>query len=68
MGHNATMAKKKTDRHKPAKMIRVRGPLAVQVEILANRNSTDATEEVNRAVREMLEREGLWPPSRKEPS
>lgn len=66
------MAKKKSkpsgeeerskDRHKPHRMGRVRGRLSRQLELLCERNQTDFTEEVNRAVREMLEREGLWPP------
>jgi len=65
MGQNAVMSKKKpassTDRHKPARMVRVRQQLADQLEILADRRATDITEEVNRAVRELLERENLWP-------
>lgn len=49
------------DRHKPSKMGRVRGPLAEALEELADDNSTDFTEELNRAVREYLVREGRWP-------
>jgi hypothetical protein len=38
-------------------------PLAEQAEVLAERNATNLTQEVNRALRELLAREGLWPPS-----
>ena len=68
--HDSHMAKKKTDnstdRHKPAKMVRVRIALDKQLEILAERLASDRTEQVNRAIRELLEREGLWPPPPKE--
>jgi hypothetical protein len=50
------------DRHKPAKYIRVKERLAAQLAVLAEIRATDVTEEVNRAVRELLEREKLWPP------
>ena len=68
--HNGIMARKKsnesaTDRHKPSRLVRVREKLAVQHELLAERRATDVTEEVNRAVRELLEREELWPPATK---
>ncbi len=58
------------DRHKPAKMLRIRAQLARQLVRLAERRATDPTEEANRAVRELLEREGLWPSeqSREQPS
>lgn len=62
--NNAEMSKKKPangDRHKPARMVRVRKSLADQLQKLADRNATDMTEEVNQAVRERLERAGLWP-------
>jgi hypothetical protein len=58
--------KKKTpaqDRHKPSRMARVRDSLAKKLDDLADRNATDFTEELNRAVRELLQREGLWPPA-----
>lgn len=57
-------ANRKADRHKPRRMAGVKEVLARQVDILSGRNATDFTEEVNRAVRELLVREGLWPPSR----
>ncbi len=60
---NACMAKKtSTDRHKPSRMVRVRESLAAQLDLVAEENATDLTEEVNRAIREMLVREGKWPP------
>lgn len=60
---NAFMGKKKSsDRHKPSKQVRLRKSLADQLEVLAERNATTVPEEVNRAVRLLLEREGLWPP------
>lgn len=63
MSQNAVMTKKKSnDRHKPSRMTRVREVLAVQLDKLSKRNATGFTEEVNRAVRELLTREGLWPP------
>lgn len=57
------MPKKKptSDRHKPAKMVRIRPRLAAQAEILAARRDADVTQIVNDALRELLEREGLWP-------
>lgn len=66
MSHTALMATKKTrtsDRHKPRRMAGVREILAAQVDLLVARNATDFTEEVNRAVRELLVRESLWPPT-----
>ena len=61
------MSKKKaspesTDRHKPSRMVRLKERLAVQLELVAAENATSLTEEVNRAVRELLQRAGLWPP------
>lgn len=63
MGHNALMSEKKRkgDRHKPSRMVRVREALAEVLDRLAEQNASDITEEVNRAVREMLQREGWWP-------
>lgn len=70
MPTTACMAKKKPqaaepaapkDRHKPSRMVRVREALADQLDELVGRNASDFTEEVNRAVRELLQREGLWP-------
>jgi hypothetical protein len=65
VSHNGRMAKKKRptgDRHKKRKMTAIREPLATIIEDMAKRYATDPTELVNRAVREMLEREKLWPP------
>ncbi|HEY7330143.1 MAG TPA: hypothetical protein VH592_21075 [Gemmataceae bacterium] len=54
--------KSDSDRHKPARQIRLNIRLAAQLEKLAHRNATSVPQEVGRAVREMLEREKLWPP------
>lgn len=65
MLHNVVMPSKKrpnADRHKPARLTRVKETLAKKLDLLAERRATDFTAEVNRAVRELLEREGLWPP------
>lgn len=56
-------AKKSTDRHKPSRMVRVKEIFAPGLEHLAALRGTSLPEEVNRAVRELLEREKLWPPS-----
>jgi len=70
VSQNSLMANRKrkttVDRHKPSRQIRLNLRLSVQVEKLADRNATSVTQEVNRAVRELLEREKLWPPSREE--
>lgn len=50
------------DRHKPTRMVRIPEVLAEQLDSLAKRKVTNVTQEVIRAVREMLERESLWPP------
>jgi hypothetical protein len=52
----------KSDRHKPSRMVRVREVLAQQLDHLAVQRASDLTELVNQAVRELLERAGLWPP------
>jgi len=41
---------------------KVRKQLLGPLDALAERKATDVTELVNQAVRELLEREGLWPP------
>ena len=70
--HNTTMARKKPttgggkDRHKPSRMTRVRESLAAQLDLLAERKASDFTEQVNIAVRLLLEHEGLWPPKPKD--
>ncbi len=51
---------KRTDKRKPTRTSRVRLPLAEKLDELAERRSTSFAEEHNRAVRELLEREGLW--------
>jgi hypothetical protein len=58
-------APKKTrgdERRKTGKRVRVRLPLLKQLNKLTERNLTDLADEVNRAVRLLLEQEGLWPP------
>lgn len=61
-GHNARMSKRKAnDRHKPSRMVRIREPLAKQLKALADKNASSMSEEANRAVRLLLEQEGLWP-------
>lgn len=54
--------KRTEDRHKPHRMLRVRQAFADAIQALADRNSSDFTEEGNRMIREWLEKEGLWPP------
>lgn len=75
MTQNAVMARKrkpKSDQssdeqyRKPARMSRVRESLAAQLDILVEQRASDFTAEVNRAVREMLERASLWPPLKPE--
>lgn len=51
------------DRHKPGRQVRIRQALIVLVDKLAERNATTPPEEINRLVREGLERAGLWPPA-----
>lgn len=50
------------DRHKASVMVRLPRVLADLLEQLQERNVTDRGDEVVRAVREYLERNGLWPP------
>lgn len=59
--------KKKTtpDRHKPRRMVGVRGPLAEMLEQLATEEYNDLTEQVNRACLEYLERKGRLPEKNK---
>jgi hypothetical protein len=54
--------KRSGDRHKPGRQVRVRGAFLPALDALAERNATSTTEEVNRFIRESLERAGLWPP------
>lgn len=51
----------KKEQRKPTRWARIRLTIAKQVDVLVEKNSSDFTEEVNRAVREYLERQGLWP-------
>lgn len=51
-----------TDRHKPSRLVRVKELFAPGLERVAALRGTSLAEEVNRAVRELLERESLWPP------
>jgi hypothetical protein len=46
-------------------LLRVRKRFADLLDVLAERMQTNATQELNRAVREILEREGLWPDQNK---
>jgi hypothetical protein len=64
---NALMSKKKPatgDRHKPARMVRIRASMTAAGDALAERLATDFTELVNIALREFLERHDVWPPPR----
>lgn len=54
---------KAKDRHKQRKTTAIRRPFLPLLQKLAESHATDITDEVNRAVREMLERAGLWPKS-----
>jgi hypothetical protein len=47
-------------------MVCVKETLAQQADFLCEQNATNLTQEVNRALRELLMREGLWPPPKKE--
>jgi hypothetical protein len=49
------------EQRKPTRWARIRLTLAKQIDIIVAQNATDFTEEVNRAVREYLERNGKWP-------
>lgn len=50
------------DRHKNAKMVRIRSEFVGPLEQLVSRYASDGTQLVNDALREKLEREGFWPP------
>ena len=54
---------RKKDRHKAKPLqLRLHPSLRQQLEILAERNATNLTTELSRALRELLRVEGLWPP------
>ncbi len=71
MYDNAVMAKKKDGSNekyrKPARMVRIREALAKQGDALAELEARDLTEIVNEALREKLERKGMWPVNRPPP-
>ena len=46
---------------KPRRIAGIPESLAKQIDILVERNQSDFTEEVRNAVREYLEKRGLWP-------
>lgn len=68
VSQNITMPRKKkpvisTEKYrKPARMVRVRQRLAKQGDVLAEKLDKDLTEIVNDALREYLQRAGVWPP------
>jgi hypothetical protein len=47
---------------RPGVLLRLHQLMLQQLDILVERNATDRTEEIRRAIREYLEREKLWPP------
>lgn len=54
--------KRTADRHsKESKMVRIKAEFIGQLEELNTRRLTGVTQLVNEAVREKLEKEGLWP-------
>jgi hypothetical protein len=48
---------------KPSRQMRIRGVYLQPLDALAKRNGTTPPQEANRAIRELLEREQLWPPA-----
>lgn len=59
--HNATMSNERKPERK-IRMVKVKDVLARIVEAMALERASSIGVEVNRAVREMLERENRWPP------
>jgi predicted transcriptional regulator len=53
-------ADKVNDRHKPSFMVRVPMAFADGLDEMVERNVSDRTEEVKTAIREYLQRHGLW--------
>lgn len=70
MSSTAVMAtpgrpKKRTeDRHKPGKQVRIHPALIEVLTRLADQNVSTVPVEVNRLIRESLEKIGMWPPKR----
>ncbi|AMV30093.1 hypothetical protein VT84_37210 [Gemmata sp. SH-PL17] len=58
----AHMAKQDSKPAGDNRKFKVRPQLLIGLDVLAERKATDVTELVNTAVRELLEKEGLWPP------
>lgn len=59
------MSKSKDEKQKPkaaSEQVRIKTVFTELLEVLAKRRVTSVPEEANRACRELLEREGLWPP------
>ena len=56
------MAKKKQDTRKPRLLAGIRVQFIPGLEQMAHRLGENPTDVVNTAVREYLERQGLWPP------
>ena len=61
MDEKSSRKKKSADRHKPSRQVRIKKQFIRPLEVLAERLATSVPDEVNRGVREMLERAGLWP-------
>jgi hypothetical protein len=66
--HNALMAKKQKeeDRHKPSRMVRLPERMARALEEFAKGRENTLADEVRTAVREYLERNGMWPPKQED--
>lgn len=60
MAKNEPTKPRKGDRHKPNHRVRLKLKKAQALQILAERNDTSIPEEADRAIREYLERNGLW--------
>lgn len=56
------------DRHKPRRMAAIPLSMAAKLDDLVKLNGSDFTEEVRNAVREYLQRHGLWPKKPGDPS
>lgn len=62
---NQHMANSKNSSELPAhkRRVLIRPRLFTALEVLAKRNESELAELANTAIREMLQREGLWPPT-----